>query len=105
MDGNFVPLHKLKEGLLFLWSHKSISHNDDADVLHAIDAELWHENHIILLERERASEELLEKVYRYFDSIKSFIRFRQCSLCLSAIYLHRYSKPTFICDTAIWTDS
>jgi hypothetical protein len=105
MDGHLIPLHKLKEGLFFLGPHKSISHYDYTNVFHAIDTEFRYENHIILFEREGASEELFEKVYSNLYSPESFLWFSQSSFSFPAIDFHRYPETTLIGDTGVRSNS
>ena len=62
MNSNFVPLLVLKEGLLFGWPHKGISHDDNTYILHPIDAEFRDEDHVVLVEWEFTLKVVLEKV-------------------------------------------
>lgn len=101
MHSNLIPLHEFKEGLFLLWPHKGVPHNNYANVFHTVDSKFRHEDHVILLERERASEILLEKVDGNLDSAESFLWLRQFSFRFPAINLHRYFVTSLIGDTAV----
>jgi len=74
MHSNFVPLLVLKEGFLFCRSHKGISHYDNAYILHPIDSEFRHEDHVILVEWEFTLEVILEEVDCNLDSAETLFR-------------------------------
>ena len=104
MHSNFIPLHKFKESLFLLWSHESISHNNYANILHSIDPEFRDKDHVVLLERERASKILLKKLDCNFNCAKPFLRLSQLPLRFSAINFHRDFKTCLIGDAAVWTN-
>jgi len=73
MDGDFIPLLEVKEGLLITWPHKSVSHNDYAHVLHTIDTEFGDKDHVVFFEREFARKVGLEKVYGKLNGTETLV--------------------------------
>ena len=91
MNSYLVPLLIFKKSFLFSWSHKSVSHNDDPNVFHAVYTKFWDKNHIVLVEGEFALEVVLKEIDGYFNSPESFGCLCERNFSFPAVNFHRDS--------------